>query len=131
MRWLSNFSQSIKRLVYRACSAQGPCVIFVLREGLLEALQRVAHAALDCILRPTCDLSDVFERDVRELAQQEDLALLCRERLDGPRNAHPELVPDGDALHGRARRPVRGALSQRRSVAVLLRGLVERRVLSQ
>src|ERR1700744_5883363 len=51
-------------------SAQGPGIVLVLRQVLLEALQRVAHPALDRVLGYARDAGDVLEREVGDLAQE-------------------------------------------------------------
>src|SRR5262245_26641609 len=56
--------------------------ILVLVELEAQLLERVAHAALDRVLRNTDDIRDLLERHVEELAHEKHFALFFREGGD-------------------------------------------------
>ena len=59
-------------------SPQGPSIILVFGERLLQALEGISHSTLRRILWHSNDLGDVLERDISHFSQQKNLTLFRR-----------------------------------------------------
>src|SRR5579862_379455 len=98
-------------------SSKRPSVLLEFAERRLQALERIPHAALHGVLRRLHDRCDLFERQVRYLAEQEHLALIVRQLVDRGKDPGANFARDHGALD--ARFHVRGTLAEGRAVRPL------------
>src|SRR5690606_13554958 len=109
-------------------SAQRAGILLELAQCLLEAFQRVAHAALDRVFSDSSDDGDLLKGHISDVPQQKHLLLLLGELLDRQGDALADLAGNDDPLGARRRVRIGEPVAERRAAFAVVGAAVEGRM---